>query len=395
MFYSRLTKVCSLLFISGFLLSSCGVDDNDDPDIQDEEAVAPETEASSASDEIDDETDDDNNNEADVETSTGDNSEAAQDLNLWFPKYESTLLDYEGFGNEFAAFTRYPQFVHETTMQVVDSSGGTDVVRVFEYSENAITEIFTRGETYFRDDVLATGLDSMEMEDDILLQLPIEVGHSWDSTSSITSEITDTGFEFETEFGTFNAIEVTRSEENFTSLYYFAEGIGLVEQVFNPGEDPEMAITSTLVSRSENQAQEIYMMVFSLNEQADRLIIRDIKFGLFTNEPVYPKLAEIFRGQAPEADITPLISENTDINQMYLGNDEIAYIDFTPELVSEMNAGAGVEALIIQAIVDTVGNYYNVEEVMLTVDGGPYSSGHFDLSEGETWPVEFREGEMK
>lgn len=380
---SRRYSLLSLLSISSLVLFACGVED----EVQDnfKETVT-------ASESTDDEDINDNESDADNETSDEPDVELSQNLEDWFPKFEDTLYDYEGTGMEFAPFTRYPQFIHSNTMQVVDSTAGTDVIRVFEYSDNEIREIFNRGETYFRDDVMQTGLDSMSDDHDILLQLPIEVGHSWESPNGTSYEITDAGFEFETAFGTFNAIEVTGHDDLSENIYYYAENIGLVEQVFNPGEGE---IVSTLDSRQENQPEEKSMLVFFLDEQAEKLRMNTVHFGLFTNDYVYTKLTEIFQGDAPEADIPALISENTEINSMYYGNDDIAYIDFSPELTQEMQAGSGVEGLIIQAIVNTVGTYYNVEEVMLTVDGQPYSSGHFELSEGETWPVTHREAYMK
>jgi spore germination protein GerM len=87
-------------------------------------------------------------------------------------------------------------------------------------------------------------------------------------------------------------------------------------------------------------------------------------------------------------DLLVLASSNTRINSMYLGDDGIAYIDFSAELVTEMNVGAGYEGLILQAITNTVGNYYGTDEVYITVDGKPYESGHLLMMEGETFQVD-------
>lgn len=372
---TNLLRYTSLVFATGLLLAGC-TDDSDDelePETPDEEVVAPDPE-------------DDDSNDADTDDET--DVEVSQDLEVWFPKLEDTLLEFEGEGSEYASFTRYPQFVHDDTFQLVESTAGTDVVTVYEYTDEEIREVFVRPETYFRDDVMDTGLNSAQDDHEILLQLPIEVGHSWESPNGSMSEITDVDFEFETEFGTFEAIEVTRTIEDSDIVYYYADGIGLVERISNPGDD-EMEITSTLVSLSEDQPEEMSVTVYSLDDQGMGLVTTTVPVELYTNDPIRNKLADVLRGEAPDSEAAALVTEGVDINYMYLGNDDIAYADFSIELTSEMQAGSGIEGLIVQGIINTIGDYYTVEEVYLTVDGDPYSSGHFELPEGETWPVDY------
>lgn len=43
--------------------------------------------------------------------------------------------------------------------------------------------------------------------------------------------------------------------------------------------------------------------------------------------------------------------------------------------------------MILQSIVNTVGGYYGVEKVYLTVDENPYSSGHILMKVGESFSV--------
>ena len=65
----------------------------------------------------------------------------------------------------------------------------------------------------------------------------------------------------------------------------------------------------------------------------------------------------------------------------------IVYIDFSKEFIDEMNAGAGYEGLILQSITNTMGSYYVVDEVYITVEGKPYESGHILLKKDETLKV--------
>jgi spore germination protein GerM len=92
--------------------------------------------------------------------------------------------------------------------------------------------------------------------------------------------------------------------------------------------------------------------------------------------------------KAANENYLPLASTNTKINSMYLGDDKIVYADFSPELVTEMNAGAGIELQIIQCITNTLGSYYGTDRVYITIDGKPYESGHLLMKKGETFKVD-------
>lgn len=379
----KLFKYTSLIFASALLLAACGTDTDEEPDITDpdEEVVSPEPNDEDGTEEIDDE---DMENESDEQ----EDSLVSQELDLWFPKLEDTLLDYDGEGMEYASFTRYPQFSYEDTLQMMEATAGTVVVTVYEYTEDEVREVFVRPETYFRDDIMNTGLDSAQDEHDIILQLPIEVGHSWESPTGSVSEITRINFEYETDFGTFDAIEVTREYDDSQVISIYAEDIGLVERAFTSSEG-ETEVMSTLASRSKEQPEDVNLTVFLLDDQAEGLLAVLVTTELYTNESIRFELTEVLRGKAISSDYPPLLADDASINFMYLGNDAIAYVDFSSELIDSMNAGAGVESLLLQGIVNTIGDYYTTDEVYLTVDGEPYASGHIELVEGETLSVDY------
>ena len=86
-------------------------------------------------------------------------------------------------------------------------------------------------------------------------------------------------------------------------------------------------------------------------------------------------------------DVQKVFSENTKINSLYLNKDNNVYIDLNQAFVSEMNAGSQYEAMILQSIVNTFGQYYNVEKVYVTIDNKPYESGHIAMEKGEFFKV--------
>lgn len=324
----------------------------------------------------------------DEENSEDDEAEIDQDLTVWFPKLENTLLDYKGDGNEFAPFTRYPQFVKDDTLQMVESTAGTDVVTVYNYSDDEIKESFVRAGTYFREDFVDTGLESEQGNFQIILQKPLELGHSWESPDGSTSEITDVSVNKDLPFGSIEAIEVTRQyENNSETIDYYGKDIGLIEQIFK-SDDDTITVTSTLSTQAADTPEAFPITVYSIDDQALGLDKSTVTMELETNEPARLAMAEILKGQTPDTEESQILKESTEINFMYLRQDGVVHVDFSTDL-SAMNAGSGIEAMTLQGIVNTIGDYYHVDEVLLTLDNEPYESGHILLNEGETWPVDY------
>lgn len=86
--------------------------------------------------------------------------------------------------------------------------------------------------------------------------------------------------------------------------------------------------------------------------------------------------------------VTPIIPETVPLKSAKLdkGNNLLT-IDFPADFVSKLNLGSGPEASTIQAIVNTMGYNYKVDNVIITLDGKPYSSGHILMSESESFKV--------
>ncbi|MDN6295124.1 MAG: GerMN domain-containing protein [Alkalibacterium sp.] len=379
----KMRRLLSSFLVTTLFLSGCGLFGESDTETDSENAVNSDENLSdeSGSDEPSDEATDEENSE-------DDEAEIDQDLTVWFPKLENTLLDYKGDGNEFAPFTRYPQFVKDDTLQMVESTAGTDVVTVYNYSDDEIKESFVRAGTYFREDFVDTGLESEQGNFQIILQKPLELGHSWESPDGSTSEITDVSVNKDLPFGSIEAIEVTQQyENNSETIDYYGKDIGLIEQIFK-SDDDTITVTSTLSTQAADTPEAFPITVYSIDDQALGLDKSTVTMELETNEPARLAMAEILKGQTPDTEESQILKESTEINFMYLRQDGVVHVDFSTDL-SAMNAGSGIEAMTLQGIVNTIGDYYHVDEVLLTLDNEPYESGHILLNEGETWPVDY------
>lgn len=93
--------------------------------------------------------------------------------------------------------------------------------------------------------------------------------------------------------------------------------------------------------------------------------------------------------KSPNSDISPALSSEITLNSCTVNNENsLVTLDFSSNFVEAQNLGAGAESSTLAAICDTFGSYYNVENIIITLDGNPYSSGHILMTEGEAFKVD-------
>ncbi|MHB1421025.1 MAG: M56 family metallopeptidase [Bacillota bacterium] len=161
----------------------------------------------------------------------------------YFPLSKGSTWDYEGTGNEYAAFTREVLFTEGDLAQIMDSNGGTVTSRVIQTTSNAILEIFSQAESYDRINMLHEKAN----EQKTIFKSPLDVGTKWNEGNS-QKEIVDTAAIVETPAGTFKdciKVKITSSGNDSIVYEYYAKGVGLVERDFFSGGDK---ISSSLKS---------------------------------------------------------------------------------------------------------------------------------------------------
>ena len=92
--------------------------------------------------------------------------------------------------------------------------------------------------------------------------------------------------------------------------------------------------------------------------------------------------------KSPTDDIAPAINENIYLKSAKLDQaNDVITLDFSSNFIEEQNLGGGTESSTLKAICNTFGDYFNVNKVIITLDGKPYSSGHIVKNEGEAFDV--------
>ena len=304
----------------------------------------------------------------------------------YFAYKENTYYAYEGEGNEYASYNVIVDYISGSRVQIRTNNGGTEMVRVIENKEGELTQLLARGECYFRED-LTNLIHSPSNQAEIVLKEPLEIGTSWVLPDGRNRSITNVEVDITTPLGSYKTLEVTTEGEDSKIQDYYAPNIGLVKSVFT---SDGYVVTSSL-SKLENDVPLIQTVQFYYPNINDfKIYSINNKLSFKTNDITRIKFEKAFKELPKRDDLYKLLGPNVKIKSLYLNKDNMVYVDFSKELVSEMNAGAGYEGMILQSITNTLGNYYGVDRVYLTVEDSPYESGHYMMKKGEFFTVDLK-----
>ncbi|BCN29430.1 GerMN domain-containing protein [Anaeromicropila herbilytica] len=343
-----------------------------------------------------------------VETnqSTNQPSESEKDTKLgviadYYPVVPNTQYRYQGEGNEYAPFQRNIDFIDEVNncIQIRTNNGGTETVQVIQIQQGELSVLLTKNECYYRDNLInqyLRGKSISSTKAEILLMEPLKVGTKWVLPDGRKRYISDTQAKVDTPLGKYQAIEVTTIEndtengnatdrntekQESTTKEYYVKKIGLVKRITRIGD---MLVTSTLSERKEKSPWKQTILFYY--PTSDNKIYRKEKIvSFYTNDVTRTILEKEMKKEATGKHL-PLIAKTTRINSLYLGTDQIVYVDFTKDIVKEMKSKEQ-ESLILQCITNTLGNYYGVKKVYLTIEHQLYQSDYRSTTKGDTLKV--------
>lgn len=296
-----------------------------------------------------------------------------------YPFKANTKYEYTGKGNEYASYTVFTDYIKNNRIQLRTNNGGTEVVSVLENKNGQLKIIYSKEETYYREDLTSKKSNKNE----ILLKEPLVKGTSWTLPDGRKRYISNIDVSVSTPAGKFKAVEVTTEGNGFKDLDYYASGKGLVKTVYKA---KDMEVTSSLSKIKTNSPLAQTVRFYYPNINDDKIYYIDKNLTFKTNDITRLTFEKMFKS-SPNKEVGKLLSTNAKIKSLYL-NGSVVYADFSKEFVSEMNAGSGYEAMILQSIVNTLGRYYGVSKVYMTVENKPYASGHIEMQKGEAFKVD-------
>jgi len=317
---------------------------------------------------------------ASSETSPPTPSPAAGTVQDYFPIRENVRYVYQGEGNEYASYDMYIDYTDNTHVQQRIKNGATEAIKIIEVDKGSVKCVFSQGEIYYRENFL----DKTNNAQEVLLMEPIEIGTTWTLGDGRTRTITGVSVKVNTPSGSYTAVSVETKSVSGTTTDYYAKNIGLIKTVY-AADNSE--ISSSLSEIQENVPFVQTVRFFYPNVNDGKLYYKDQEISFKTNDITREVLETAYKQQIA-GQPGRVFSDNTKINSLYLNQDGMVYLDLSQAFVSEMNAGSGYEAMILQCVANTFGTYYGVEKVILTIDGNLYESGHIKLNKGEYLSVQ-------
>lgn len=304
----------------------------------------------------------------------------------YYPFKENILMSYKDTRNDFGDENIYVDFINGNRIQIRSVDGGTTLGRVLENKNGQLSILTSREDFYYKDNLIDT--DENKGGREVILKEPLEIGTSWNLPNGNKRTITNVTSNISTPSGNYKALEVTTEGKDYTTKDYYAPNVGLIKSTFIAGD---AKITKSLSKRVEDASfpQNLKLYYPETMKNDIRIVSTKIKTVLKTNEDIKDIFQKYFQNPLKN-NLASLISKNTKINDLYLNTEENkVYVDFSKEFIDEMNAGSSKELSIIRSITNSLGNYYNVDKVYISIDGDPYSSGHMSLDKNESFSVDY------
>lgn len=296
----------------------------------------------------------------------------------FYPFKENIKYIYEDKGKDSSTSSVYIDYLKGDTIQLRFTSNGTSKVKVLEYKNEELKIINSKSECNFREDLTA----KHEENEEILLKEPLVKGSSWTLPDGRKRYISNTEVSITTPYGSLKALEVTTENNDSKDTDYYALNIGLVKTVYHlNGKE----LSSSISKLQENTTLQQNIKFYFPDVKNNKIFYSTRTISFKTNDITKMYIEKNFKDVPKE--LGKLLGQDAKIKSLYLGKDNIVYVDFSKELTAEMNAGSGYENMILQCIANTLGNYYNTDKVYITIENAPYSSGHIVMKKGETFSV--------
>ena len=301
----------------------------------------------------------------------------------YFPFVKDTHMKYKGTGMEFAELDTYVDYIRGNLIQLKEINPGTTVASVYEIGNGELKRVYNRGESYYRMD-----FTSLRKDEEVLIKEPIKTGTEWSLKNGGKRSITGIDKDVTTPLGSYKALEVTTVYPDSKTQDYYVKGVGHIKRVFTASASPENKIVTELEKIEKDVPFKFQMAVYFPDYEKERIVFVWRNIEILTDQDMKYKFQKELKTIPEGSSLTKVLTPGVQVLSASVDEAKsTAAIDFSSHLVSEMNAGSGLEGLILNSIVNTFGSYYQVNKVIITLEGKPYSSGHILMKPGEAFTV--------
>lgn len=276
------------------------------------------------------------------------------------------------------------EYIEDNKVQLRKLSSSTTVVEHWEYKDDGIYIVFAQEEFY---ESINT-LDMKPTKNELILKAPLKVGNSWDSESGYAYKITSVNYPLETYAGDFNTIEVTSTDGSMVRKYYFAPGLGIIKSSIS--FDDNSTIDSEIFSLSESPYNPKDYRFYYYDSTKDELFYT--VDGVLNYEPERMSNYMLKMLKEPPIDFSPTLNQSAKINSVTpVYKKDILYVDFSKDL-NLTDIDYAIESSLLQCIVNTFGYNFEISNVILTIEGKPYTSENITMNKDESFKVDLSNG---
>lgn len=294
---------------------------------------------------------------------------------------QSTILGTKStIASSYVEYTKSSKGIDRIQRRTFYSDAQTPTVEVLTFDGQSI-----RRTTLLENISYTYNFLSKNNMDETLLSTPIAIGTTWDIPQG-KSSITSTNLQLTLPFGKISAIEVfTKYDNGETRRHYFSSGIGLVAEYY-------MNTSSEITSGFELQEREIdriytqqIRFFYPIQNTSDaspiQYVSQDVRF--VPNMDMRKLFSEKLSTPPTNSTLIPL-SSTVKIQDISLSDQSVS-VDFSSELVTQMDLSRQEEKLLLQALANTFGEYYQKNKVYITVEQENYESRYFFFLDDEYW----------
>jgi hypothetical protein len=318
------------------------------------------------------------------------NTEETLKVEDFFPFEKNIYKSFAGEGNEYAEFQTYVDYLTDDLIQIRNVNPGTESVSVYQMDQEGLKRVFFIGETYNVFDYT-----KFRNKNEYVIKYPIEVGHSWFNDDGTILKITAIDKEIHLPNGPLKVLEITNQGEFSTIKNYYAKGIGHVKTEFTTKDDISYTVISELKSIESGVPFSKILTLYFPDFKKDEIVYLSKPIRIYTNTKIEDIFQDALKDVPPNSNLTPLLSSKTRILRIsYDIETRIVVIDFSKDLIEELNSGASLESMIITSIANTLGSYFQTDKISITVEGDSYESGHIKLDKEDfiqLEPINFKE----
>ena len=293
-----------------------------------------------------------------------------------FPFKKNVKLNYTGSVGDSSNSYFYVDYLNNDRLQFRMVTADTSSGYVLENKNGELRMITSREKFFYHDDL--TNYQNASPE--IILKEPLAKGTSWLLPNGKKRYISNDNVQIATASLKYITIEVTTETDTGKIVEYYAPNTGLVEKIIYVANNKTITyLESTSEEATSNDTVKFYYT--DLKDKNTYYYQRQLHFK--TNDDMKTYFEKYFK-EVPNEKFTALISKSTKINSLHTDiNTKTVYMDFSKEFITENKLDLVSEKMVLQSITNTICDYYDMDKLLLTVEGNPYSSGNISMKQNE------------